>query len=49
MAEYDRLMGERGKAAFGPCHEWWGEVEAHGVTGPALVDARQALKRAAAA
>ncbi|WP_327411308.1 hypothetical protein OG458_41980 (plasmid) [Streptomyces sp. NBC_01281] len=49
-AEYDRLMGElRAKAAFVHCHEWWRTVEANGVKGPALVDARQALKRAAAA
>lgn len=39
----------RAKAAFVHCHEWWRTVEANGVKGPALVDARQALKRAAAA
>jgi hypothetical protein len=49
-AEYDRLMAAiLEKATFVHCHEWWSEVASNGVKGPALVDARQTLKRAAAA
>ncbi|WP_329303943.1 hypothetical protein OG410_41710 [Streptomyces sp. NBC_00659] len=43
-------MGEmRGKAAFVHCHKWWERSGDEGFTGAAQVDARQALKRAAAA
>ncbi|MEU6278181.1 hypothetical protein ABZ871_38175 [Streptomyces populi] len=49
-ATYDGLMkAMREKAAFVHCHEWWSKVAANGHPGPGVVDARQALKQAAAA
>ncbi|MGW0033021.1 hypothetical protein ACWDXD_24795 [Streptomyces sp. NPDC003314] len=44
-AEYDRIAEElREVTAVIQTHPWWSECRAHGVTGPAIVEARQALK-----
>ncbi|MGW4517905.1 hypothetical protein ACWEO4_39515 [Streptomyces sp. NPDC004393] len=46
-AEYDRLFGElRDATAAVQRHPWWTRCEEHGVDGPDLVAARQALKHA---
>lgn len=46
-AEFDRLMEElRAATALVQSHGWWGRCAQEGVTGPALVAARMALKRA---
>ncbi|MFD5856108.1 hypothetical protein [Streptomyces chartreusis] len=46
-AEFDRLLEElRSSAAVVQTHPWWERCKAEGIEGPALVQARQALKRA---
>ncbi|MFF8399875.1 hypothetical protein [Streptomyces sp. NPDC016172] len=46
-AEFDRLMEElRGATAAVQTHPWWKRCKAEGIEGPALVQARQALKHA---
>jgi hypothetical protein len=48
-AEYDRLFEKlREATAAVQCDPWWERCERKGVKGADLVDARQALKRAAA-
>jgi hypothetical protein len=49
-AEFDRLLKElRQTAARVHSHPWWERCKTEGIEGPALVNARQALKRAEAA
>ncbi|MGW3389522.1 hypothetical protein [Streptomyces cinereoruber] len=44
-AEYDRIAEElREVTAVIQTHPWWAECRTHGVTGPDIVEARQALK-----
>ncbi|MFC9280898.1 hypothetical protein [Streptomyces collinus] len=46
-AEFDRLLEDlRAATAVVQCHPWWERCKKEGVTGAALVEARQKLKHA---